>query len=159
MAQTMVASSRQGMPQAGEIVLRTRNLAKKYGERLAVDHLTMEVRRGEIFGFLGPNGAGKTTTIRMMLGLITPTAGNVDILGMDVAQHRAHVLPRVGALIETPALHLYLSGRDNLRAVASIVGGVSPARMDEVLTLVGLSARQKDRVRTYSLGMKQRLGV
>ncbi|HKD76931.1 MAG TPA: ABC transporter ATP-binding protein, partial [Ktedonobacterales bacterium] len=97
--------------------------------------------------------------IRMMLGLITPTAGNVDILGLDVAQHRAHVLPRVGALIETPALHLYLSGRDNLRAVASIVGGVSPTRMDEVLDLVGLSNRQKDRVRTYSLGMKQRLGV
>src|SRR5579872_3551005 len=143
----------------GEVVLSIRNLSKQYGKRLAVDNLTMDVRRGEIFGFLGPNGAGKTTTIRMMLGLITPTAGNVDILGMDVAQHRAHVLPRVGALIETPALHLYLSGRDNLRAVASIVGGVSPARMDEVLDLVGLSARQKDRVRTYSLGMKQRLGV
>jgi len=105
------------------------------------------------------NGAGKTTTIRMALGLIAPTSGSVEILGLDVATQRANVLPRVGALVETPALYLYLSGRDNLRAVASVLGGVPKARIDAVLGLVGLSARQKDRVRTYSLGMKQRLGV
>src|SRR5260221_982382 len=144
---------------SGEVVLRTRNLSKHYGNRLAVNNLNLEVRRGEIFGFLGPNGAGKTTTIRMALGLIAPTSGSVEILGLDVATQRANVLPRVGALVETPALYLYLSGRDNLRAVASVLGGVPKARIDAVLGLVGLRARQKDRVRTYSLGMKQRLGV
>ncbi|HKF35273.1 MAG TPA: ABC transporter ATP-binding protein [Ktedonobacteraceae bacterium] len=144
---------------SGEVVLRTRNLSKHYGNRLAVDNLNLEVRRGEIFGFLGPNGAGKTTTIRMALGLIAPTSGSVEILGLDVATQRANVLPRVGALVETPALYLYMSGRDNLRAVASVLGGVPKVRIDTVLELVGLSVRQKDRVRTYSLGMKQRLGV
>src|SRR5215470_9253604 len=144
---------------SGEVVLRTRNLSKHYGNRLAVDNLNLEVRRGEIFGFLGPNGAGKTTTIRMALGLIAPTSGSVEILGLDVATQRANVLPRVGALVETPALYLYMSGRDNLRAVASVLGGVPKVRIDTVLELVGLSVRQKDRVSTYSLGMKQRLGV
>jgi len=144
---------------SGEVVLRTRNLSKHYGKRLAVDNLNLEVKRGEIFGFLGPNGAGKTTTIRMALGLIAPSAGNVEILGHDIATHRAHILPRVGALVETPALYLYMSGRNNLRAVGSVLGGVPDERVDAVLDLVGLRARQKDRVRTYSLGMKQRLGV
>ncbi len=143
----------------GEVVLRMRNLSKQYGKRLAVDNLNLEVRRGEIFGFLGPNGAGKTTTIRMALGLIAPTSGSVEILGQDVVTHRAEVLPRVGALVETPALYLYMSGRNNLRAVASVLGGIPKARIDAVLELVGLGVRQKDRVRTYSLGMKQRLGV
>ena len=144
---------------SGEVVLRTRNLSKHYGKRLAVDNLNLEVKRGEIFGFLGPNGAGKTTTIRMALGLIAPSSGNVEILGHDIATHRAHILPRVGALVETPALYLYMSGRNNLRAVGSVLGGVPDERIEAVLELVGLRARQKDRVRTYSLGMKQRLGV
>jgi ABC-type multidrug transport system ATPase subunit len=143
----------------GEVVLSIRNLSKQYGKRLAVDNLSLDVKRGEIFGFLGPNGAGKTTTIRMMLGLIAPTGGSVDILGKDITFYRAEILPRVGALVETPALYLYLSGRDNLRAVGSALGGVPRARIDDVLELVGLQNRQKDRVRTYSLGMKQRLGV
>src|SRR5438270_9806456 len=146
-------------PSAGEVVLRTHNLSKQYGKRLAVDNLNLEVQRGEIFGFLGPNGAGKTTTIRMSLGLITPTAGSVEILGQDIATRKSHILPRVGALVETPALYTYLSGRSNLRAVGSALGGVPATRIDYVLDLVGLRARQKDRVRTYSLGMKQRLGV
>src|SRR5438477_3566788 len=144
---------------SGEVVLRTRNLSKQYGKRLAVDNLNLEVHRGEIFGFLGPNAAGKTATIRMALGLIAPTSGSVEILGQDVFAHRAQVLPRVGALVETPALYIYLSGRNNLRAVASILGGVPKTRLEAVLDLVGLGIRQKDRVRTYSLGMKQRLGV
>src|SRR5205809_3291768 len=150
-----VTSSRS----SGEVVLRTRNLSKQYAKRLAVDNLNLEVHRGEIFGFLGPNGAGKTTTIRMALGLIAPTSGRVEILGKDVFAHRAQVLPRVGALVETPALYTYLSGRNNLRAVGSVLGGVPSARIDAVLDVVGLGIRQKDRVRTYSLGMKQRLGV
>src|SRR5260221_2833843 len=142
-----------------EVVLRTRNLTKRYGQRLAVDNLDLEVRRGEIFGFLGPNGAGKTTTIRMALGLITPTSGSVEVLGKNTATHRAEILPRVGALVEQPALYLYMSGRDNLRAVGAVLGGVSEAGLDAVLELVGLRLRAKDRVKTYSLGMKQRLGV
>src|SRR5438552_12683910 len=144
---------------SAEVVLRTRNLSKSYGKRLAVDNLNLEVRRGEIFGFLGPNGAGKTTTIRMALGLIAPSSGSVEILGQDIATHRARILPRVGALVETPALYLYMSGRNNLRSVGSVLGGVPDERIEAVLELVGLRARQKDRVRTYSLGMKQRLGV
>lgn len=144
---------------SGEVVLRTRNLCKQYGNRMAVNNLNLAIGRGEIFGFLGPNGAGKTTTIRMLFGLITPTAGSVDILGYDMLTNRSLVLPRVGALIETPALYLYMSGRNNLRAVASVLGGVPEKRIDTVLDLVGLRGRDKDRVGTYSLGMKQRLGV
>ena len=142
-----------------EVAIRTRGLTKQYGQRLAVDSLNLEVYRGDIFGFLGPNGAGKTTTIRMMLHLITPTSGNIEVLGHDVALDSAEILPRVGALVETPALYLYMSGRDNLRAVGSVLGGVPESRIDEVLELVRLKGREKDRVKTYSLGMKQRLGV
>src|SRR5437588_8194728 len=123
---------------SGEVVLRTRNLSKSYGKRLAVDNLNLEVNRGEIFGFLGPNGAGKTTTIRMALGLIAPTAGSVEILGNDIARHRGVVLPRVGALVESPALYGYLSGRDNLRAFGSLLGGAGERRIDEVLEIVSL---------------------
>lgn len=142
-----------------EVVLRVQNLTKQYGKRLAVNNLSLDIHRGDIFGFLGPNGAGKTTTIRMVFGLITPTAGRVEILGKDIAHHRAEVLPRVGALIETPALYLYMSGLDNLKAVAATLGGVPAKRYDAILELVGLKGREKDRVRTYSLGMKQRLGL
>ena len=148
-----------GTARTGEIALRTINLTKQYGQRLAVNNLSLDVQSGEIFGFLGPNGAGKTTTIRMALGLIRPTSGSVEILGKDVISQRAEILPRVGALIETPALYLYLSGRNNLRAIGSALGGVPEKRIDAVLEQVGLVGRQKDRVRTYSLGMKQRLGI
>src|SRR5207302_4004490 len=104
-------------------------------------------------------GAGKTTTIRMALGLIAPTNGSVEILGLDVRRHRSEVLPRVGALVESPALYGYLSGRDNLRVIGSQLGRVSEKRIDEVLEIVGLKGRDRDRVRTYSMGMKQRLGL
>jgi ABC-type multidrug transport system ATPase subunit len=161
MAENVMTVPVPATPQArtSEVVFRTRNLSKQYGQRLAVDNLNLAVNRGEIFGFLGPNGAGKTTTIRMALGLIAPTGGSIEILGQNLATRGAHILPRVGALVETPALYLYMSGRDNLRAVGSALGGVPDKRIEEVLTLVGLQGRQKDRVRTYSLGMKQRLGV
>ncbi|HYM51099.1 MAG TPA: ABC transporter ATP-binding protein [Candidatus Limnocylindrales bacterium] len=142
-----------------DTVLQTLDLSKAYGTRVAVDHLNLAVERGEIFGFLGPNGAGKTTTIRMALGLIAPTSGRVAVLGHDVSRQGADVLPRVGALVESPALYAYMSGRDNLRAFAAPLGGLSPRRLDEVLETVGLTGRQRDRVATYSLGMKQRLGV
>jgi len=140
-------------------VLTTHALAKTYGSRQAVKDLDLEVRRGEVFGFLGPNGAGKTTTIRMALGLIRPTAGRVEILGCDVQASRAQVLPRVGALVETPALYGYLSGRNNLKAFAHMLGGLPDSRLDEVLELVGLGDRQKDRVKSYSMGMKGRLAI
>src|SRR3984893_6914138 len=140
-------------------VLTTHDLSKTYGTRSAVKHLNLEVVGGEILGFLGPNGAGKTTTIRMALGLIRPTSGWVEVLGRDVAHHGAKVLPRVGAMVESPALYSYMSGRDNLRAFASVLGGVARTRLDEVLELVDLTGRQRDRVGSYSMGMKQRLGV
>ncbi|HLY35338.1 MAG TPA: ABC transporter ATP-binding protein [Candidatus Limnocylindria bacterium] len=142
-----------------EAVLETHALSKNYGSRAAVRSLDLSVVRSEIFGFLGPNGAGKTTTIRMALGLIKPSAGSVAILGEDLHAHPERVLPRVGALVESPALYLYMSGRDNLRAVADVLGGVSRGRVDEVLELVGLADRRRDLVRRYSLGMKQRLGL
>jgi len=139
--------------------LRAIALSKAYGKRLAVDHLDLQVDRGELFGFLGPNGAGKTTTIRMALGLIAPTNGSVEILGMEVRQNRSKVLPRVGALVESPALYGYLSGRNNLRAFGDLLGGVPAKRIDEVLEIVSLTGRDKDKVKTYSMGMKQRLGL
>ena len=140
-------------------VLRTISLSKAYGKRLAVDRLDLEVDRAELFGFLGPNGAGKTTTIRMALGLIAPTGGSVEVLGRDVRSHRAEVLPRVGALVESPALYGYMSGRDNLRAVGDLLGGAPTKRIDEVLEIVSLKGRDRDKVKTYSMGMKQRLGL
>lgn len=142
-----------------ETILRVQDLTKMYGKRRVVDTLTFEIQRGEIFGFLGPNGAGKTTTVRMLFGLVTPTSGTISILGYDMPAHRSQVLPHVGALIETPALYRHMSGRDNLRAIGSVLGGVTEKRMDDVLDLVGLRNRAKDVVRTYSLGMKQRLGI
>jgi ABC-2 type transport system ATP-binding protein len=144
---------------AGVPALKTNALSKAYGKRLAVDRLDLEVEGGELFGFLGPNGAGKTTTIRMSLGLIAPTSGSVEILGKEVRRHRAEILPRVGALVESPALYGYLSGRDNLRAVGDLLGGVREKRIDEVLEIVSLAGRDRDKVRTYSMGMKQRLGL
>ena len=142
-----------------QAVLETHSLSKSYGSRQAVKSLDLSVGQGEIFGFLGPNGAGKTTTIRMALGLIRPSGGTVEVLGQDVTRRRRQVLPRVGALVESPALYLYMSGRDNLKAVGDVLGGVPSSRIDAVLETVGLADRQRDRVKSYSLGMKQRLGL
>jgi ABC-2 type transport system ATP-binding protein len=139
--------------------LRAIAVSKAYGKRLAVDHLDLQVDRGELFGFLGPNGAGKTTTIRMALGLVAPTNGSIEILGLEVRHSRAKVLPRVGSLVEAPALYGYMSGRNNLRAIGDLLGGVGKKRIDEVLEIVALTGRDKDRVKTYSMGMKQRLGL
>ncbi len=140
-------------------MLAIHDLCKRFGSRTVVDHLSFEVRAGEIFGFLGPNGAGKTTTMRMILGLIAPTSGWVEIFGADVAQTGRAVLPRVGPLVETPALYPQLRGRDNLAAFALPLGGAASARIDELLRLVDLGDRQRDRVASYSLGMRQRLGL
>jgi ABC-type multidrug transport system ATPase subunit len=138
-------------------VIETHELSKRYGEDIvAVDRLTMRVRRGEVYGFLGPNGAGKTTTLRMLLGLIRPTSGRTLVLGAPPGSPQG--LARLGALIETPAFYPFLSGWDNLRVLARHAG-VAEARIQAVLEEVKLAGRAGDRFGTYSLGMKQRLGV
>jgi len=133
--------------------VEARRLTKRYGALTAVDGLDLRVRTGEVYGFLGPNGAGKTTTLRMLLGLIRPTAGEVRLFGRPPGR-----LDGVGALIEGPAFYPYLSGRDNLRVMARHAG-VAAGRIAAVLDQVDLSDRAGDRFAAYSLGMKQRLGV
>ncbi|MFD9891036.1 ABC transporter ATP-binding protein [Amycolatopsis sp. NPDC059027] len=135
--------------------VETHGLTKRYGAATAVDGLDISVRAGEVYGFLGPNGAGKTTTLRMLLGLIRPTAGTLRLLGREPGPRS---LERVGALIEGPAFYPYLSARTNLRILADHAG-VGRARVDAVLGTVSLTDRAQDRYATYSLGMKQRLGL
>ena len=142
-----------------DVVLRTRGLVKRFGSLTAVDQLDIEVNRGEVVGLLGPNGAGKSTTIGMILGLVRPTAGTAEVMGRDVWHDRQNALAASGAIVETPAFYPYLSGRDNLVALALIRGGGSRGRVDPLLSRVGLTARAGSKYRTYSLGMKQRLGI
>ena len=142
-----------------ETVLSTDNLTKRYGKRVAVEALSLEVNRGDIFGFLGHNGAGKSTTIRMVLGLIRPTSGSAKLLGHDIKTERAKALSRVGAIVEAPAFYDNLSGLQNLKILSSMSGGASKDRIDEVLKIVGLSGREDDPVGVYSHGMRQRLGI
>jgi ABC-2 type transport system ATP-binding protein len=137
--------------------LATRDLTKKYGGRIAVDRLSLEVPAGVVAGFIGPNGAGKTTTMAMLLGLVAPTAGGGSVLGKSLDEPASY-LGRVGALIETPAFWPGLTGIENLRVLTKL-GGHDPARIPEVLDLVGLDGRGGDRFGEYSLGMKQRLGI
>jgi ABC-2 type transport system ATP-binding protein len=139
-----------------ENLVETTNLTKRYGEHLAVDGVDLTVRGGEVYGFLGPNGAGKTTTLRMLLGLVRPTAGTARVLGASPGAPSA--LARIGMLVEAPAFYPYLSGADNLR-VAARYSSVPDHRVTDVLRIVDLADRAGDRFGTYSLGMKQRLGV
>lgn len=147
------------MEKNNNLVVRTKHLTKCFGKLVAVDDLNLEVYRGEIFGFLGPNGAGKSTTMGMMLGLITPTSGTVELFGLNIQGHLAEILRRVGAVTENPGFYPYLSGRDNLNYIARITGGTDNHRIQEVLELVELSDRDKDKFGNYSLGMKQRLAI
>ncbi|MFI5503072.1 ABC transporter ATP-binding protein [Nocardia asteroides] len=137
-------------------IVVTDGLTKRYGEHLAVDAVSMRVATGEIYGFLGPNGAGKTTTLRMLAGLIRPSAGTALVRGLPPGD--PVVLRRIGVLIEGPGFYPYLSGRDNLRVLARYRGHSADA-VERALDRVGLANRAGDRFRTYSLGMKQRLGV
>src|ERR671933_1699852 len=147
----------RGKVMNGDSLLETRDLTKRYGPRiLAVDRISLTVRRGEVYGFLGPNGAGKTTTLRMLLGLVRPTSGTVSVLGHPPGDPEG--LARVGALVESPAFYPYLSGRDNLRVIAHYANAPKK-RIEATLYLVDLSDRARDKFATYSLGMKQRLGV
>ena len=145
--------------QAGEIVLRTTGLTKHFGTLEAVKDLDIELRRGEVFGFLGPNGAGKSTTVGMILGLIAPTAGSIELFGRKIDGDRWPALRRIGAVIEEPAFYPYLSGWDNLEALARAIGGIPPTMIREVLERVNLLDRARDRYSHYSMGMKQRLGI
>ncbi|MFB6893017.1 ABC transporter ATP-binding protein [Kitasatospora sp. NPDC056327] len=145
-------------------VIRTRGLTKRFrGGQLAVDGLDLAVPRGSVFGFLGPNGSGKTTTIRMLMGLIAPSSGVATVLGEPMPRSVASVLPRVGALIEGPALYGFLSGRDNLTrfdaADPTADPGTRRQRVEAALDRVGLTAAAGKKARAYSLGMKQRLGL
>ncbi|MGP3985694.1 ATP-binding cassette domain-containing protein [Streptomyces sp. 3N207] len=141
-------------------VISTQGLTKRYrGGQLAVDSLDLSVPRGSVFGFLGPNGSGKTTTIRMLLGLIEPTGGTAHLLGEPMPGSVRRVLPRVGALIEGPALYGFLSGRENLLRYDAADPRTRPARVDRALERVGLAAAAGKKARAYSLGMKQRLGL
>src|SRR5258706_1271044 len=140
-----------------ENVIETTDLTKQYKEVVAVDHLTLRVPRGGVFGFLGPNGSGKTTTMGMLLGLVHPTSGEARIFG-DPARHPA-TLRRVGAMVETPTFYPYLSGRANLRYVQAIGRRGRLADVDRLLDLVDLGKRADSKYATYSLGMKQRLGI
>ncbi len=142
-----------------EFVLRTFGLGKRFGSRWAVRDLNLEVRPGEIYGFLGPNGAGKSTTIRMVLSLVQPTAGEVELFGLRLHQHRRECLRRVGGFVERADFYLYLSARKNLEIVGATFGGAPRAAIDRVLDIVGLADRAGDRVKAYSHGMKQRLGI
>jgi len=140
-----------------DFLVETKDLTKRYGSRIvAVDGVNLMVRRGEVYGFLGPNGAGKTTTMRMLLGLIRPTSGTASVLGRPPGHPES--LARVGALIESPAFYPYLSGRDNLRVMARYAG-VPKTGIEAALETVDLAERARDKFSTYSLGMKQRLGV
>lgn len=142
-----------------DVVLETEDLTKRFGRRVAVDDLSMRVERGNIFGFLGQNGAGKSTTIRMALGLVRPTSGRVRLLGHDMAKHPLRALARTGAIVETPAFYEGYSGLQNLRLLAAMSGGADQKRINQVLDIVGLRARAHDKVRVYSHGMRQRLGI
>jgi ABC-2 type transport system ATP-binding protein len=147
----------------GTIVISTQRLTKAFGNLVAVNDLNLQVMRGDVFGFLGPNGSGKTTTIRMLLGLIHPTAGRAVLFGMDNAYQLPAILQRIGAIVETPTFYPYLSGIDNLRVIAAnsgmVLGRANKRRYEEVLDIVELGQYQKLIYRKYSLGMKQRLGI
>jgi ABC-type multidrug transport system ATPase subunit len=142
-----------------QLILKTSGLGKRFGRRWAVKDLNLAVRRGEVFGFLGPNGAGKSTTIRMLLSLIRPTEGNVALFGLPLRKHRRETLARVGGLVEAADFYLNLSARRNLRIIGDLLGGIPSRAIDEALAIVGLETRADDRVRTFSHGMKQRLGI
>jgi ABC-2 type transport system ATP-binding protein len=140
-------------------VIQTYDLTKHFKGVIAVDCVNFKVRQGEVFGFLGPNGAGKTTTIAMLLGLVRPTQGSAEVLGYDIRHNLNVALHRVGAIIETPAFYPYLSGIDNLRIFARIIGGDAENYIPVLLNQVGLIGRGRDKVGTYSMGMRQRLGL
>jgi ABC-2 type transport system ATP-binding protein len=154
---------RRGVPTATlagmKTVIETHNLTKRFGGRAAVDGVDLVVAAGVAFGFLGPNGAGKTTLIRTLLGLTEPSSGEIRLLGLPQPAKRAEALARVGAIVEEPRFHPHLTGRENLKVAAAARDRAADGRIAGALDRVGLSNRADDRVKTYSLGMRQRLGI
>jgi ABC-2 type transport system ATP-binding protein len=141
------------------ITLSVNNLKKVIGKKEIIKGITFELKEGEVFGFLGPNGAGKTTTIRMLVGLIKPSSGTIKICGYNIQTHFYDALKNLGCIVENPELYPYLSGWNNLLHFARMLDGVGEDRIKEVTELVGLTERIHDKVKTYSLGMRQRLGI
>ena len=146
-------------PPAAALAASTHNLSKRFATRQALRDIELEIPQGVAFGLLGPNGAGKTTLIRCLLGLTQPSSGSVTLFGHALPRQRASALARVGAVVEEPRFHDHMSGRDNLRIISALLDEAATARIPEVLDRVGLSERGGDRVASYSLGMRQRLGI
>lgn len=145
---------------SGTPVIEVIDVSKRYGSRIAVDDISFSVERGIVYGFLGPNGAGKTTTIKMILGLTRKDTGTIRISDLNIDTDLSGALRKIGAIVENPCFYTYLSGRKNLDNFASLSGGgVDKAWIDELVEFVGLGKRQHDKVQSYSLGMKQRLGI
>jgi len=142
-----------------ETVLRTSGLGKRFGTRWAARDINLEVHRGDVFCFLGPNGAGKSTTIRMILTLLLPTTGSIEIFGKDLHAERSDVLSRVCGIVEKPDFYLYLTAYKNLEIFGSLTRRISSDEIMEALDIVGLKSRAFDKVKTFSHGMKQRLGI
>jgi ABC-2 type transport system ATP-binding protein len=142
-----------------KITLSVHNLKKVIGKKEIIKGISFELKEGEVFGFLGPNGAGKTTTIRMVVGLIKPTSGSIKIGGYNIEENFEEAMKHLGCIVENPELYPYLSGYDNLLHFANMLEGIGKERISEVTELVGLKERIHDRVKTYSLGMRQRLGI
>jgi len=142
-----------------EITLSVKGLRKVIGKKEIIKGIDFELKRGEVFGFLGPNGAGKTTTIRMLVGLIRPTSGSIHVCGHDLSKEFSDAMRHLGCIVENPELYSYLSGWENLGYFARMLSDISDERIREVVQLVKLQKRIHDKVRTYSLGMRQRLGI
>ncbi len=140
-------------------VVQLEGISKSIGNKTIIDQLSFELYSGEVVGFLGPNGAGKTTTIRMIVGLMAPTSGRILIQGVDIEQDFESAIQHIGAIVENPELYKYMSGYKNLVHYARMVEGVTEERINEVVELVGLTNRIEQKVKTYSLGMRQRLGL
>ncbi|WP_342514034.1 ABC transporter ATP-binding protein [Sporosarcina sp. FSL K6-1522] len=141
-----------------DFIIETKKLTKKFGSRRVVNHVDLQVKKGEIYGFLGPNGAGKTTTIRMLLGLARPTQGSIQIFGKDIRKDKLSILKKVGSLVEYPSYYGHLTAYENLEAVRILLDAPK-SRVEEVLSIVRLTKDAKRPVKGFSLGMKQRLGI
>lgn len=142
-----------------KIVLNVKNVTKTYGDRIAVNNISFQVKEGEIFGFLGPNGAGKTTAMKMICGLTSITNGEILICNYSIKSNFEKAIINLGGLIENPLMYTYLSGYENLKYYASLIKGIKKEDIIKYAKIVGLQHRLKDKVKTYSLGMRQRLGI